>query len=74
MRDVAAGEQVDDGGLVAIRVAVPLVVDHSYDVLGTDPHAAHPAGLGEKTSGRRQTGRRQRPQQRRIGSRLDERC
>jgi hypothetical protein len=72
--DLAAGEQVDDCSLVAKRVA-ELSVAQSYDVFVADPRAADPAGLWNKAPGCWQTSGRQRPQQRRIGSRLvDERC
>jgi hypothetical protein len=72
--NLAAGEQVDDCSLVAKRVA-ELSVAQSYDVFVADPHAANPAGLWKKAPGCWQTSGRQRPQQRRIGSRLvDERC
>jgi len=72
--DLAAGEQVDDCSLVAIRVA-ELSVAQSYDVFVADPHAANPAGLRKKAPGCWQTSGRQRSQQRRIGSRhVDERC
>src|SRR3984885_16281219 len=46
--DPAAGEQFDDGSLVTIRVAVPLVVDQPYNVFVAYPHAANPAGLRKK--------------------------
>jgi hypothetical protein len=72
--NLAAGEQVDDCSLVAKRVA-ELSVAQSYDVFVADPRAADPAGLWKKAPGCWQTSGRQRPQQRRIGSRLvDERC
>src|SRR5664280_2791386 len=48
--DLAAGEQVDDCSLVAIRVA-ELSVGQSYDVFVADPHAANPAGLWKKAPG-----------------------
>ncbi|GAA4216226.1 hypothetical protein GCM10022220_46120 [Actinocatenispora rupis] len=70
VRDLAAGEQVDDGSLVAIRVAVPFVGVESYDVFVADPRAANPASLSNKAPGCRQASGRQRPQQRRVDSRL----
>lgn len=74
VRDLATGEQVDDCGLVAIRVAEPSVVVQPYDILVTHPRPAYPAGFGHKTPGCRQISGRQDPQQHRIGGRLDERC
>jgi hypothetical protein len=74
VRDLAAGEQADDCGLVAIRVAEPFVVVQPHDVLVADPHPANPAGLCDKAPGCWQTSGRQRPHQRRIIFRLaDER-
>jgi hypothetical protein len=73
--DVAAGEQIDDCSLVAIRVAELSVVVQPDDVFVADPRAANPAGLWKKAPGSWQTSGRQRPQERRIGCRLaDEGC
>jgi hypothetical protein len=66
MRDLAAGEQVDDRSLVAIRVA-KLSVVQPYDVFVADPHATNPAGLCNKAPSCWQTSGRQSPPQRRIG-------
>jgi len=72
--DLAASEQVADSSLVAKRVAV-FSIAQPYDVFVADPRTADPAGFRKKAPGCGQTSGRQRPQQRRIGSRLvDERC
>jgi hypothetical protein len=68
VRHLAAVEQADDCGLVAVGVAESSVVVQSYDVLVADPHAADPAGLGDEAPGGRQTSGVQRSQQCRIGS------
>jgi hypothetical protein len=74
VRDLAAGEQADNCGLVAIRVA-ELPVVQSYDVFVADPDPADPACLGKKASSCRQTSSDERPQQRRIEiGFVDRRC
>ena len=74
MWDLAAGEQADNCSFVAKSAAVPSVGVQSYDVFITDPRATYPASLQTKASRRWQTSSLQRPQQRRIVGRLDERC